>query len=757
MRAVSRRAWVAALGGAILRQREPLGLVSPVHAAIDLLPHQLEPAMAVVHRGATRLLLADEVGLGKTIEAGLVLAELHARGDLVRGLVLAPPGLRDQWVAELGGRFALEATVADAAWLRTCRATLPARINPWSVPGIFVASFDFVKRPEVFRSLEHVRWDAVVEDEAHLAAGDSERRAAADAIASRARVVLLLTATPHSGDPRSFDALCRIGSLEPDDRIVIFRRNRAQAGLERKRRVSLLRVQGAPAELLARRRLDDYVRRVWTGKAGPGRRDARLAMTVLLKRSFSGMAPLRRSLEARLARLDGAEPPAAAQLPLAWDDDLETADEAPADVLGAPGLTDQTEERAVVAALAELAGAAEARDSKLQALLRLLRRIREPAIVFTEYRDTLSALQQALGDEAGVLHGGLDRTERAAVLCRFTSGAHRVLLATDAAGEGLNLQHPCRLVVNLELPWNPMRLEQRIGRVDRIGQTREVHAINLVAAATAESDVLARLVQRLDRARAAIGPMNDVLGGRDEEVVSCQLGISPLATFNDSPPGRAARNPATVPGCSCDMAEDAAALTEHLRLLRRLAHASLQAGRRRPRDPGHRALAGVLVTAVRRTRMPAALRRTGILVIVRVRHAGPGHRSGSHELVPVYVECPCPRILRAGEARDLAKAFITEQAAALAGVIRSRQPAPPPVVPPHFDRDARLANRARDRRPVQRGLFDARSEREADARVAGREAAADAARDSGGAEAGPGAVMPHAHDPVVEMLLFITS
>ncbi len=210
---VSRRAWMAAFRAAILHQREPDTLAAAARANLDLLPHQLEPALAVVRHGARRLLLADAVGLGKTIEAGLVLAELRARSALDRVLVLAPAGLCDQWCAELSGRFGMEPVVADAAWLRSLRPVLPATVNPWSIPGIRVASIDFAKRPEVRRDVEHVRWDAVVVDEAHGAAGDSERRAAAHAFAVRARFVLLLTATPHSGDARAFRALCGIGAL----------------------------------------------------------------------------------------------------------------------------------------------------------------------------------------------------------------------------------------------------------------------------------------------------------------------------------------------------------------------------------------------------------------------------------------------------------------------------------------------------------------------------------------------------------------
>src|SRR5205823_15055244 len=123
----------------------------------------------------------------------------------------------------------------------------------------------------------------------------------------------------------------------------------------------------------------------------------------------------------------------------------------------------------------------------------LLRRVARPAVVFTESRATLLHLQRQIGRPAALLHGGLTRDARTAALDDVVSGRRPLLLATDAAGEGLNLHHACRLVVNLELPWNPMRLEQRIGRVDRIGQRRTVHAIHLIARDTTEPRVLERL------------------------------------------------------------------------------------------------------------------------------------------------------------------------------------------------------------------------------------------------------------------------
>ncbi len=740
LRAVSRRAWMTALRTSILGQREPWTLCGAARASVDLFPHQLEPALAVVRRGARRLLLADAVGLGKTIEAGLVLAELRARSALDRVLVLAPPGLCDQWCAELAERFGMESVVADAGWLRSLRPVLPASIDPWSVPGIRVASLDFAKRPEVRHSLERVSWDAVIVDEAHLAAGDSERRAAADAVAARARFVLLLTATPHSGDHRAFHALCGIGALAAGDPMVMFRRTREDAGISRRRRVHLHRVEAAQAELAVRRQLDDYIRTVWAQRSGPEGRDARLAMIVLLKRSLSGMGPLHRSLVARLERLGAAPEPAGVQLPLLWDEGDE-ADAEPAGVLGASGFDDGHEERRVLCVLANSAAAAAARDSKQRALIGILARVREPAIVFTEYRDTLEALRGVVGAETVVLHGAMDRFERAAAVSRFNGGGARVLLATDAAGEGLNLQPRCRLVINLELPWNPMRLEQRIGRVDRIGQQRTVHAVNLLASRTAEPDILARLARRLDRARTAVGAIEDVLGPSDESVMAACLDLD--GGFRDTAARPAAVSRRRVSGAvqRLDLGRAAREVAAHLGLRRQLLRAS-EAGSRRQR-PGNafQRSGGILVTAVRSSRLPISRGRSGLLAIFRVSSAAHAGLDPHEELVPVLAEGRCPAFSRRRDIQARASDALATLVPVMAAAIPPREPEGA-----HggdgFDRDARIAARASARRAVQQGLFERRAEREAD------EAHADAAGPSNAAITEP---------PQPVLLIFLTS
>jgi hypothetical protein len=208
-------------------------------------------------------------------------------------------------------------------------------------------------------------------------------------------------------------------------------------------------------------------------------------------------------VERRLARLSTASGEVEDQARLPFGDS--GIDEEPDWQLSCPGLADVAEECRQLELVLGLARAAARDESKVGVLRRLLARIDEPAIVFTEYRDTLSRLAEAVDlPEALQLHGGLSRRERAQVLTQFTSGRSPLLLATDAGSEGLNLHHHCRLVISLELPWMPLRLEQRAGRVDRIGQSRRVHVLSLVARATCEEDVLARLTMRMARAEKAM-------------------------------------------------------------------------------------------------------------------------------------------------------------------------------------------------------------------------------------------------------------
>ena len=515
LRRVGRARWMVTLRSALAATCRHDSLRGAAGAAIDLLPFQLEPALACA-RGATRLLLADEVGLGKTVQAGLILADLRTRDESTRALVLCPAGLCGQWRQELEGRFQIAARIVDRPELRRLLASA-ADAGPWEQVRVAIASFDFVKRPEVSRTAESAHWDLVVVDEAHLCALAPERAAAVHRLATNARRVVLLTATPHPGEPGAFEALGRIGRLPGEGPTLVFRRTRAELGLASGRRCRLLSIAPSPHERRLHTLLERYTSDVWdAARAGRAPSEARLAMIALRKRAASGAASLLASLGRRLHWLSSAAEAADSQLPLPFEDgdEPEAADEEPGLALAAPGLPDADAERRMLQRLADLAAAAVPIDSKSRALARLLRRVREPAIVFTEYRDTLAHLEQTCRGIRGLatIHGGMDRNERAQAVGAFNRGEATLLLATDAAAHGLNLQATCRLVVSLELPWNPVRLEQRIGRVDRIGQRRTVHAIHLVARRTSEAEILGRLAARIERAKREFASATDPLG-----------------------------------------------------------------------------------------------------------------------------------------------------------------------------------------------------------------------------------------------------
>ena len=493
---------------------DPAGaLKSLASARIDLLPHQLEPALAVFAHGATRMLIADGVGLGKTVQAGLIAAECLRRSPSARSLILVPAGLRDQWKGELDHLFGLECISADAAWLKAAASDRPSGANPWALPGTYLASIDFVKQPEALRPLEDVGWDLCVLDEAHTASARSDRRVAAHAVACRSRVVVLLTATPRTDDPAEHEALCGIGRIDPHEGpVLLFRRSQRDIGGRADRRSTLLVVRPSEAELRMHELLEEYTRRVWREAATRGDELATLAATVLRKRALSGAGSLAASVKRRIDLLV-APPPALDEqlrLPMWEEDPLE--DDEPLTALAAPGLANAASERRWLGLIAEAAQRAAVMESKTRFMRRLLRRIGEPVIVFTEYRDTLNRLKHALSDARRsvlLLHGGMRPAERSRVQHEFndTSADCRadspVLIATDAAAEGLNLHLRCRLVIHYELPWSTARLEQRAGRVDRLGQRRRVHEAGLIAATTAERLVLAPLMRRVARSRSA--------------------------------------------------------------------------------------------------------------------------------------------------------------------------------------------------------------------------------------------------------------
>jgi superfamily II DNA or RNA helicase len=507
LRQRSRRAVLAAAASSIEENASWDQCWTAGRARIDPHPWQLEPACAAV-TGTMRIMLADEVGMGKTIQAALIITELRARGLAERALVLTPASIREQWAGELRDRFGLAAAVFDQSTLAVTMATLPPEVNPWITEPLIISSIDLVKRPEVRAALESVPFDVLVVDEAHHVAPGTDRAAVVAELAQRTPWVVLATATPHDGNDGAFHYLQRLGDVGADEMRTFRRSRRAGFGITA-RRSRLLFVQPTTAERALLDLTREYARALKTRGAGP---PAQLIASVVARRAASSAQAVHGTFLRRIALLARDSEPER-QVPLPWEDeDLDTISDA---VLATPGLRDVGREIDWLYRLADLAEAARSHSSKVSVIRRLLRRTDEQLLVFSEYRDVAQSVAAALGERSTVatLHGGLSTRQRGEVVYAFNSGRVRVLVATDAAGEGLNLQARCRLVVNMELPWAPRRLEQRIGRVDRLGQQRRVHAIHLAHQDSYEATVIARLERRrarvLSQARPAVATHDD--------------------------------------------------------------------------------------------------------------------------------------------------------------------------------------------------------------------------------------------------------
>src|SRR5262245_24341001 len=686
-RIVSGVRWRAACRALIADHTPPGSLRHGPAARIDFMAHQLEPAMAILAGRATRVLLADEVGLGKTIQAGLILAELLGRSLVERVLVVTPAGLRDQWTHELSSRFGLAATCADGPVLRRLATTLPIGMNPWSALSMAVVSTDYVKRPEVLPALRSCRWDVIVVDEVHGAVGDSDRRAAVQQLASRASYVLLLTATPHSGDRAAFASLCSLGAVG-DDTLLVFRRSRTDVRLNSRRRVHTIRVRLSIAERMMHAELERYADAV-RAERGNG---IALALSVLHKRAYSSPWALQQSVARRLASLEEKEAAAGGQqmaLPLEDPDGELTAADQPPEWPSGLALADGTSDRRLLRALLESSRVTAGSERKIAALRRLLRRAKEPAIVFTEYRDTLLHVCRAIQGVATVivLHGGMTRDERLAALATFERADRAVVLGTGSAGGGLNLQRRCRLVVNLELPWNPMRLEQRIGRIDRIGQSRTVHAFHLVADRTGELRILDNLHGRIARAREDVGAAD------------------PLGTLEEETPAPGAASAGLL--ISPENQREAWAEVARLQHARAIADAiSVTAGR------------GPLVIRARRARLRAAL-GTKALLVWRLSWENAAGSAVESTLVAVTiagVPKPASRADVRSTVRELA-AVVAPAIASLASEWRERSlEAVRSLAAARLAREREILSRivSELRHGFQPGLFDRRAERRHD-------------------------------------------
>jgi superfamily II DNA or RNA helicase len=579
---------------------------SPFRSGIEIEDYQLDPVVRAIRMPRANLLIADDVGLGKTIEAGLVLLELILRHRARRMLIVCPSSLQLQWRDQMRDKFGLEFRIVDSELLRRLRRERGIHANPWKHFPRLITSIDFLKRERPLRLFKETlpnegealyprRYDALVVDEAHNCAPSGRGKYATDSLRTQALRVLtphfehklFLTATPHNGYIESFSALLELldnqrfaRGTEPDRKqleAVMVRRLKSDlkdfAG-ERKfheRILDALEVDYTTEEKAVHEALRRYTALREAGaRENPAERIAtEFVMKTLKKRLFSSPAAFAATLArheetlktARRTKSDRSPTVSVlsrqiADLDQDYADDHE-AEEATGETvdLATRLFRELTEEETkLLRQMKEWANrAAVGPDAKAGVLLNWIKATVRPGgkwndtrvIVFTEYRTTQKCLQERLayegfgGERVALLFGGMDPLEREKVKAAFQydpkESPVRILLATDAASEGIDLQKHCSRLIHYEIPWNPNRMEQRNGRVDRYGQDEDVEIYHFVgrgfrereksAASVRPGDLdgdlefLFRAAKKVQAIREDLGKVGPVIADQVEEAM----------------------------------------------------------------------------------------------------------------------------------------------------------------------------------------------------------------------------------------------
>lgn len=580
-------------------------LQAPFRSGITIEDYQLDPLVRSVQMPRANLLIADDVGLGKTIEAGLIVQELLLRHRARTVLIVCPSSLQIQWQDQMRDKFGLEFRIVDSELMRELRRTRGLHTNPWSHFPRLITSIDFIKRDRPMRLLKERlpaegepkyprQFDVLVVDEAHNCAPVGRGRYATDSLRTEAiRTIaphfehkLFLTATPHNGYKESFSALLellddqRFARGVPPDRqqlqAVMVRRMKSELpplfdGTPRfpKREIRAIEVPYTKEEREVHAWLRAYSElRQKNTKETTDQYATEFVLKLLKKRLFSSPAAFLSTLQKHESSLNSTQKKDLQKRPkvnfgilrrqLDQAELEDTDDEAVADdslATASELLTKlDDEEKDLLGKMRTWAEKAERRpDSKTLELLSWLRQnIRvdgqwtdERVVIFTEYRATLNWLQQILATEGFTeenrlmtLYGGMESDKREAVKAAFQTGPEkspvRILLATDAASEGIDLQNHCHQIIHMEIPWNPNRLEQRNGRIDRHGQRKNVLVYHFVGKGydkqseiwstpddvlDADLEFLMVAVRKVEQIREDLGKVGPVIAAQVEEAM----------------------------------------------------------------------------------------------------------------------------------------------------------------------------------------------------------------------------------------------
>jgi len=529
---------------------------------VDPLPHQIEAVYGfVLQLPRIRFLIADDPGAGKTIMAGLIIKELKLRNLVKRVLIISPGHLKEQWQREMRDRF-------EEHFVKVDRGLMDASYgeNIWTRESQLIASIDFAKQDDVAATLASSHFDLIVVDEAHKMSAfrygekleKSERYRLGEVLSEISTHLLFLTATPHRGDAENFRLFLDLlepgffateeimsDAIKSNENLLFIRRVKEDLkDFEGKplflpRHVSTkpfnLGVE-SPKEKELYNALYRYVNEQYNKALTKQdkRRNIAFALVILQRRLASSIYALLKSLERRKKRLDellqGAmqnnRSGSTAYDPNEDEDEDEQTRWAEEEIWETLSVAENREElQAEIGTVNDLIRQAKAilesgSEIKLRHLKDSVEKLNtqyagSKILIFTESRDTLDHLERNIKDwgySVCTIHGSMKLEERIRAEGVFKNDA-QVLIATEAAGEGINLQF-CNLMINYDLPWNPNRLEQRMGRIHRYGQTREVFIFNLVANDTREGKVMTALFRKLEEIRDTLGSdkVFDVLG-----------------------------------------------------------------------------------------------------------------------------------------------------------------------------------------------------------------------------------------------------
>ncbi|MDK9700835.1 MAG: helicase-related protein [bacterium] len=559
-------------------------LLAGTPGRLQIEPYQLVPVIRALRSSRVRLLLADSVGLGKTIQAGLVLTGLIARRIAHRILIVSPAGpLLEQWNMEMRERFGLRFEKIDRFYIDSLKRKIELGANPFDQIQFGLASLDFLKQERMLEYLERSNYDIIVIDEVHHCTdnGDlndregSQRRRLAEILSRRSDALLLLTATPHDGNDRSFASICELldsslvdgrGDLRGNNYMKhVIRRlkkhivdpvTKEQKFQERKVKPVPVSASNrvAPHFVELHKSILELIVPMLTEAFKKKQYSDVLAFFTLLKRSVSTVEACRSTLNTILERLQTG----VSESSLSLDEkrqrqktlrdfqkrmerygSLSAEEEIEQERIAIDDLTAQlaqlqkdirsgsrflSKRTSVVEALQELASLADNavnEDIKIMSLIDEIRQVRteEPdsnIIIYTEFTDSQAAVVRAL-NKASVgtiiqMSGEDSDKDRSKITERFRTESPLILVSTDAAAEGLNLHQKCHHLIHLELPFNPNRLEQRNGRIDRYGQKYEPIVRYLFLKRSFEERILWRLIQKYERQRAKLTFVPNTLG-----------------------------------------------------------------------------------------------------------------------------------------------------------------------------------------------------------------------------------------------------